>query len=112
MHAYKLLQGMDFSKGDVTKQALPYHTGVDENVIMSNLCITKMVDIKWRGVGGGRTLCRYQSMPTKFPLVSNVVVIAGQLDDGTMVIDVVLNAKRLKRLKEELTKLIKAAELK
>ncbi len=89
------------------KIVVPYHIDADENLSMSNMSIARIADINWRGLGGGRTLCRYRSLITESPiLMSNIVTIAGRLDNGAIILDVVLNRRRMKRLEDEEHRLV------
>ena len=89
------------------KFVVPYHIDADENLCMSNMSIARVADINWRGLGGGRTLCRYKSLLTESPiLMSNIATIAGRLDDGAVILDVVLNRRRMKCLEDEVHRLV------
>ncbi|KAF8900296.1 hypothetical protein CPB84DRAFT_1779309 [Gymnopilus junonius] len=93
------------------RKVLPIDLRADESMSMSNMSIARIVDIDWTGAGGGKTICRYKELITGSPiLISNIVTIAGRLHDGSTVLDVVLNSKRMKVLEGEVGKLIKAAE--
>ncbi|KAF8959163.1 hypothetical protein BDZ97DRAFT_1667587 [Flammula alnicola] len=93
------------------RAVLPYDPSADESMSMSNMSIARIVDIDWSGVGGGRTICRYKTILSESPiLISNIVTIAGRLDDGSTVLDVVLNRRRMRSLEEGVAKLIKAAD--
>jgi hypothetical protein len=71
------------------------------------MSIARIVDIDWTGVGGKTTICRYKSILSDNPvLISNILTIAGRTHDGGIVLDVVLNKKRLIRLEAEVQKLI------
>lgn len=94
------------------KFVVPYHVDADENLCMSNMSIARVADVNWRGLGGGRTLCRYKSLITGSPiLMSNIVTIAGRLDDGAIILDVVLNSRRMKCLEDEVHRLLDQTSL-
>lgn len=92
------------------KAVITCHADADENLSVSNMSIARVVDINWTGLGGQRTLCRYKSLISEVPvLISNTVTIAGRLDNGTTVVDVVLNQRRMRRLEAEVLKLVDQA---
>ncbi|KAF8956572.1 hypothetical protein BDZ97DRAFT_1925372 [Flammula alnicola] len=90
-----------------SKTATPYDIRADENIMMSNVIIARIVDIDWSGADAGRTVCRYKTILNSSRInFTNVVTIAGKLADGTLVVDVVFNEKRVRVLEDEVEKLI------
>ena len=93
------------------KFAIPLVRGVNENIILSNVCIANIVNINWTGMGAGRTICRYKTLLTDYPVrVMNLVTASGYLDGGTLVLDVNLIKRRLKRLEAEIARLVDEPE--
>ena len=93
------------------KAVMAYDTRADETMVVSNMSIARIVDINWSGLGGKRTVCRYKTILSEAPLlISNIVTIAGRLDDGHTILDVVLNQKRRQLLEKALEKLIVDAQ--
>jgi hypothetical protein len=60
-------------------------------MVVWNMTIARIVDINWTGLGGKRTVCRYQKTLSESPLLISDRTITGRLGDGRMDLDVVLN---------------------
>ena len=68
---------------------------------------TPVFDIDWSGLGGKRTVCMCKPfLGESSILLSNAVTIDGTLGDGHIMMDVVLNRRRMQILEEELEKLV------
>ena len=93
-----------------TKMILPYDERSDENMIMSNMSIARMVDINWTGLGGGKTVCRYKALIGTPVLASNVVTITGRLADGSTLLDLVLNREKTRKIEAEIQRILKEVE--
>lgn len=63
-----------------------------ENLVVSNVSASRILESDWSAVGGEKTVCgyRYQITPTKL-LLTNSVFIAGRLEDGSTVLDATLS---------------------
>ncbi|KXN92861.1 hypothetical protein AN958_07058 [Leucoagaricus sp. SymC.cos] len=80
-----------------------------ENLLISNVSASRILESDWRVIGAERTVCgyRYQITPNEL-LLTNSIFIAGRLDDGSTVLDVTLNKIKAGLLVEEVRKLTKA----
>ncbi|KAF9474074.1 hypothetical protein BDN70DRAFT_936933 [Pholiota conissans] len=96
-------------EGVATKRPfLFFDPNVDESSVLTNACIANIANINWTGTGGGRTLCRYKTSIRKPPLtnLTNIITIAGYLDNGSLVIQSSLTKVRFERLKQSIRKLL------
>ncbi|KAF9448371.1 hypothetical protein P691DRAFT_800878 [Macrolepiota fuliginosa MF-IS2] len=77
-----------------------------ENLLVSNVSASRILESDWRAVGAKRTVCgyRYQVTPNEL-LLTNSIFIAGRLEDGSTVLDVTLNKLRAGLLMEEVRRL-------
>lgn len=84
-----------------------------ENLLISNVSASRILESDWGAVGAEKTLCgyRYQITPNEL-LLTNSVFIAGRLDDGSTVLDVTLNKVRAGLLIDEVKKLSREAGVK
>ncbi|KAG6836619.1 hypothetical protein H0H93_005962 [Arthromyces matolae] len=66
--------------------AFPANPKASENVVVSNVSASRILESDWSAIGAGRTVCgyRYQLTPNEL-LMTNTVYIAGRLDDGSVV---------------------------
>ncbi|TFK74728.1 hypothetical protein BDN72DRAFT_759251 [Pluteus cervinus] len=112
IRAYTFLQA-SYSK---TKPlAMWYHPpGVDDDLVLSNKAVLKMGEVDWGMVGGKETICVYRSLSSSVPIIfSNMGVVNGWIKgshgsgDGKLVIEIVLNQARWKKLEEWVTNLEK-----
>jgi len=111
VQVYKLLEESAKPSPRHFKAVMAYDTRADETMVVSNMSIARIVDINWSGLGGKRTVCRYKTILSESPLlISNIVTIAGRLDNGHTILDVVLNQKRREILEMALEKLIVDAQ--
>lgn len=103
---YKLLE--ESTKPSPTiKTVVPHDDRAEEAMFFSNMSFGRVVDINWTGLGGKRTVCIYKPLlGESFLLISNTVTIDGTLGNGNIVMDVVLNRRRMQILEEELEKLV------
>ncbi|KIM42582.1 hypothetical protein M413DRAFT_70078 [Hebeloma cylindrosporum] len=107
IQVYKLLE--EITTSSTIKTVIPHDAGVEETIFFSNMSFGRVVDINWTGLGGKRTVCMYKPLlGESFLLISNTVTIDGTLGDGNIVMDVVLNRRRMQILEEELERLIGA----
>ena len=89
------------------KTAVPHDARAEETIFFSNMTFGRVVDINWTGFGGGCTVCMYKPLLGESSLlISNTVTIEGILADGNIVMDVVLNRRRMQILEDELEKLV------
>lgn len=88
----------------------PSHPEAQDNLTVSNVSASRILEADWSATGVGRTVCgyRYQLTPTGV-VFANAIYIAGRLDDGTVVLDVTLNTLKLKLLVDAVTALIDEA---
>lgn len=88
----------------------PTHPEAEDDLMISNVSASRILESDWSTIGSKRTLCGYrcQLTPTDI-LFANAVFIAGRLDDGTVVLDVSLNKARLDLLMEEVEEAVRAA---
>ncbi|KAG6897674.1 hypothetical protein C0992_012423 [Termitomyces sp. T32_za158] len=86
--------------------AFPANPKANENVVVSNVSASRILESDWSAIGAARTVCgyRYQLTP-KEVLITNAVYIAGRLDDGSLVLDVSLSKERIDLLVEGVLKL-------
>ncbi|EAU89438.2 hypothetical protein CC1G_07664 [Coprinopsis cinerea okayama7 len=84
------------------------HEQADEALHISNVSVARVVDLDWRGAGGGRVLCQYKFFPASSSRLrsTNTVGINGRLDNGDLVVNCLVNARRARRLEDELVKVI------
>ncbi|KAG6916566.1 hypothetical protein DXG01_006337 [Tephrocybe rancida] len=82
--------------------AFPANPAAHENMVVSNVSASRILESDWSSIGAVQTLCgyRYQLTPNEL-LMTNNVYIAGRLDDGTVVLDVSLNKERVDLLAKE-----------
>ena len=80
----------------VQQPVFPNPPEAKETLMISNVSASRILQTDWTAAGSKGTLCgyRYQVTP-KEVLFTNAIYIAGRLDDGTIVLDVSLNKKRL-----------------
>ncbi|TFK28628.1 hypothetical protein FA15DRAFT_753319 [Coprinopsis marcescibilis] len=101
--AYKLLKKPSGVK-------LLRHPSASEEVTISNVSASRILEADWAPVGGKRTLCGYRYNVGELNLVfSNAVYIAGRLSDGTVVLDTGLSKARFDIFVAEVQKLVEAA---
>ncbi|KAG6831906.1 hypothetical protein H0H87_003558 [Tephrocybe sp. NHM501043] len=95
----------------VSATAFPASPDVHENMVVSNVSASRILESDWSAVGAVRTVCgyRYQLTPNEL-LMTNTVYIAGRLDDGSVVLDVSLNKARIDLLAKEVLTLKAAGE--
>ncbi|KAG6877864.1 hypothetical protein C0993_003070 [Termitomyces sp. T159_Od127] len=76
--------------------AFPANPQANENVVVSNVSASRILESDWSAIGAVRTVCgyRYQLTPNEV-LITNAVYIAGRLDDGSVVLDVSLSKERI-----------------
>ena len=88
----------------------PTHPDAEDDLMISNVSASRILESDWSTIGSKRTLCgyRYQLTPTDI-MFANAVFIAGRLDDGTVVLDVSLNKARLDLLMGEVEEAVRAA---
>ncbi|KAG6853593.1 hypothetical protein C0991_002999 [Blastosporella zonata] len=91
--------------------AFPASPAAHENMVVSNVSASRILESDWSSVGATRTVCgyRYQLTPNEL-LMTNTVYIAGRLDDGSVVLDVSLNKARMELLAKEVLTLKAASE--
>lgn len=79
--------------------AFPANPTANENVVVSNVSASRILESDWSPVGAVRTVCgyRYQLTPNEV-LITNTVYISGRLDDGSVVLDVSLSKERIDSL--------------
>jgi hypothetical protein len=66
------------------RAVMPYDIRADETAVVSNISIARVVDINWTGLGGKRTMRRYKTFLSEFPLlVSDIVTTLGGWATGT-----------------------------
>ncbi|KAG5353634.1 hypothetical protein C0989_004315 [Termitomyces sp. Mn162] len=82
--------------------AFPANPKANENIVVSNVSASRILESDWSAIGAVRTLCgyRYQLTPNEI-LVTNTVYIAGRLEDGSVVLDVSLSKGRIDLLVKE-----------
>ena len=83
------------------------HPEAEETLSVSNTSIARLVDVDWMCAGGKTTICRY--MPNVSDgdiIVTTNVCLFGQKDDGSIILDVILNKARLSRLEAAVQELI------
>ncbi|KAG6861375.1 hypothetical protein C0995_000781 [Termitomyces sp. Mi166 len=82
--------------------AFPANPKANENVVVSNVSASRILESDWSAIGAIRTVCgyRYQLTPNE-ALMTNTVYIAGRLDDGSVVLDVSLSKERIDLLVKE-----------
>jgi len=68
-----------------------------EPVLVSNMIPFDVTNVDWTGCGVGRTVLRQKHWTTTIPLeMTNTIVMAGYLDDGSLLLDLHLTkAKRV-----------------
>ena len=82
----------------------------DEAVFMSNISSGRTVDINWTAIGGGKTVGTYMVVVT-YPFVwPNVVCITGRLADGSTLLNVVLNQRKMRVISEEVQRILEEAK--
>jgi len=88
----------------------PTHEDADDDLMVSNVSASRILEADWTLVGAERTICgyRYQLTPTGV-VFTNAIYIAGRLGDGSVVLDVCLNATRYNLVLEEVHKLLAAS---
>lgn len=76
--------------------AFPVNPNAHENLLVSNVSASRILESDWSTIGATKTLCgyRYQLTPTEL-LMTNSVYIAGRLADGTVVLDSSLSKARM-----------------
>ncbi|KAG6829690.1 hypothetical protein H0H92_003808 [Tricholoma furcatifolium] len=91
--------------------AFPASASANENVVISNVSASRILESDWSPIGAVRTVCgyRYQLTPNEL-LMTNTVYIAGRLDDGSVVLDISLNKARIDLLAKEVLMLRAAGE--
>lgn len=109
IYTYELLQAASKMKigGMFPKDTV----NSDEAITISNMTQANTVKFDWSGVGGGRTVgCNKGVLVKPEGLVmSNVIVICGNTEDGHLVIQATLGAKRMQALRGGVLKLIENA---
>jgi hypothetical protein len=88
----------------------PTHPEAEDDLMISNVSASRILESDWSTIGGKRTICgyRYQLTPTDI-MFANAVFIAGRLEDGTVVLDVSLNKARMELLVGEVEEAVRAA---
>ncbi|KAG5635850.1 hypothetical protein H0H81_009879 [Sphagnurus paluster] len=91
--------------------AFPANPNAHETLVISNVSASRILEADWSLVGAGRTICgyRYQVTPNEL-VMTNGVYIAGRLDDGTVVLDVSINKKRVDLLAQAVLALAASGE--
>ncbi|KAF9464314.1 hypothetical protein BDZ94DRAFT_1289447 [Collybia nuda] len=76
--------------------AFPVNPSAHENLMISNVSASRILESDWSTIGGTKTLCgyRYQLTPNEL-MMTNTVYIAGRLADGSVVMDMSLNKDRV-----------------
>jgi len=106
MQVYKLLEE-SIKPSPTIKTIFINDSRADETLLVSNMSFGRVVDIDWSGLGGKRTVCMCKPfLGESSLLLSNAVTIDGTLGDGHIMMDVVLNRRRMQILEEELEKLV------
>ncbi|KAF8959162.1 hypothetical protein BDZ97DRAFT_1416727 [Flammula alnicola] len=84
----------------------------DEIMTISDMSTENVTKFDWTGVGGGRTVCRASKVMINIPvLMANVITIVGEGEDGRTILEVALNARRMKSLEQGVAKLIEDASI-
>ena len=81
----------------------------DEALFISNTSSSRTAEIDWTAVGGGKTICRYQSLYA-YLMLPNLVHITGRLADGSALLDVVMNREKIRVISEEVQRILKEVE--
>ncbi|KAF8883455.1 hypothetical protein BD779DRAFT_872480 [Infundibulicybe gibba] len=82
----------------------------DENLVISNVSASRILEADWSLIGAYRTVCgyRYQLTPTKV-MLANAIYISGRLADSSVVLDLTLNSARLELVMNAVDELALAA---
>ncbi|KAG2008258.1 hypothetical protein CC2G_013710 [Coprinopsis cinerea AmutBmut pab1-1] len=83
---------------------LPIDSRTDETVTMSNVSMARVAALDWSAAGGGATLTHYKLFPNAIK-VANIVNINGRLENGDLVVNLLLNRRRMESLEREYRRL-------
>ncbi|TFK23327.1 hypothetical protein FA15DRAFT_594414 [Coprinopsis marcescibilis] len=94
----------------IREQPYTAHPDAYDELLISNVSSSRILETDWSLVGAKKTLCGYRyNISIWNLLVTNAVYIAGRLKDGSVVLDLSLNSHRMKLLVDEVERVNKMA---